>query len=292
MQILMPEINKDSIRNRLVKWLKKENDLVEIGEEIALIENQRVTSVIKSPSSGRLVNMLQENSFINVGQQVAEVIENNLLKEQSSSEKVTTGSQSGSDVILQVDNTKEDEVIIPGNDSLSLKCRVDISRSLFFVHDNSIRFSSYLFFCISKAYSKYPFLGKQYPINFLELSEVGLEKVDSYSDDLLNKIESVGLSSLDEFFKKNERNIDFSLDNSFNVIHCENIALENVRFTFYKKSSAILACFYNISEDFENGSREECNLFFSSNFGMNLSDILNFIRKLKSFLTKPENLVL
>jgi hypothetical protein len=291
MQILMPEINKDSLRNRLVKWLKNEKDDVKAGEEIALIENQRVTSVIKSAFSGKLVNIAAENSFIDVGQQVAEIIDNALSTESGLPDTVVTDGEGEGDS-LQVNFVKEDKPFIDAKDSLNLRCKVDISKSLYFLFDNSIDFSSYLFFCISKAYSKYPFLGKQYPINFFELSEVGLENVNSYSEDLLKKIELTGLSSLGEFFKRKGKNTDFSTGDNFNVIYGENIALENIQFTFSKKSSAILTCTYDIPEDFENDSKEECSLFFSSNFGRNLSDILNFTRKLKGFLTKPENLIL
>jgi hypothetical protein len=105
-------------------------------------------------------------------------------------------------------------------------------------------------------------------------------------------MESAGLSSLDEILKKREENFDISIGENFNIIYGENMTLENIQFTFSKKSSAILTCTYDIPEDFQNGTKEECSLFFSSNFGRNLSDILNFIRKLKGFLTKPENLIL
>ncbi|MEO1785154.1 biotin/lipoyl-containing protein [Thermodesulfobium sp. 4217-1] len=291
MQILMPEVNKDSIRNRLVKWLKNEKDEVKAGEEIALIENQRVTSVIKSAFSGRLINIAAENSFIDVGQQVAEVLEDDPLKESSLPDVVATdGETEGDD--LQVNFVKEDQPLIAVKDSLNFRCKVDISKSLYFVFDNSIDFSSYLFFCISKAYSKYPFLGRKYPVNFYKLSENGLENVNSYSEDLLKKIELAGLSSLDEFFNRKRKNIDFSTSENFNVIYCEDMSLENIQITFSKKNSAILTCAYDIPENFDDDSKEECSLFFSSNFGGNLSDFLNFLRKLKGFLTKPENLIL
>lgn len=291
MQILMPEVNKDSIRNRLVKWLKNEKDDVKVGEETALIENQRVTSVIKSAFSGKLINIAAENNFIDVGQQVAEVVVDDLLAEPSLPNVVATdGETEGDD--LQVSFVKEDQPLVATKDSLNFRCRVDISKSLYFVFDNSIDFSSYLFFCISKAYSKYPFLGKKYPVNFYKLSENGLENVNSYSEDLLKKIELAGLSSLDELFKRKRKNIGFSMGENFNVIYCEDMSLENIQFTFSKKNSTILTCAYDIPEDFDDGSKEECSLFFSSNFEGNLSDILNFLRKLKGFLNKPENLIL
>lgn len=291
MQILMPEVNKDSIRNRLVKWLKNEKDDVKAGEEVALIENQRVTSVIKSPFSGKLINTAAENSFIDVGQQVAEVVDDGLSEELPVPDMAVIDEWDEGDD-LQEDLVREDGPFIPAKDSLNFRCRVDISKSLYFVFDNSIDFSSYLFFCISKAYSKYPFLGKKYPINFFELNDGGFELVNSYSEDLLKKIELAGLSSLDKFFTRRGKVSDLSKIENFNVIYCEDMILENIQFNLSKKNSSVLTCAYDIPEDFGDDAKVECSLFFSSNFGGNLSDILNFTKKLKGFLAKPENLIL
>ncbi|AWB10806.1 Biotin-requiring enzyme [Thermodesulfobium acidiphilum] len=290
MQILMPEINKDSIRNRLVKWLKKENDIVKIGEEIALIENQKVTSVIKSPFSGKLINMLQENTFINVGQPVAEVVD--VLVNISPSLDTNKGLESQAKKTKEEDKRDFDSFVrIPAGSFLKLKSRIDISRSVNFVKRNSISLSNYLFFCILKSYVKYPFFGQGYPISFFELTDNGLESIFSSSDDLFRKVQIEGLRSMDEFKKEKSKIIDFSTNEGLSILFCKEIDLDEVELSLNNKTS-LLICTYNRVKFGNEETKGELSLFFQCNFEKNLSFVLNFMKRLKTFLIDPENLIL
>ncbi|AEE15099.1 biotin/lipoyl attachment domain-containing protein [Thermodesulfobium narugense DSM 14796] len=291
MQILMPEVNKDSIRNRLVKWLKKENDLVKVGDEIALIENQRVTSVIKSPYSGRLINMLQENSFINVGQPVAEVVD--VLSNESPSLGINKDLETRVEKV-KIEHKEEPEELVKvhrGN-FLKLKIRVNVLRSTNFIRRNSITLSSYLFFCVLKSYIKYPFFGQDYSINFLELTDKGLESSFSYSDKLLKKVQIEGLRSIEEFKTEKDEVVDFSANEGLYIILCKGIELDEVELNLSSNTSVLLISAYNKAE-FENEEPEdELSIFFECIFQKNLSFVLNFMKQLRDFLINPENLVI
>ncbi len=73
-EMVMPQMGESIAEGTVLKWLKKEGDLVEKDENILEISTDKVDSEIPSPAAGKLVAILAaEGETVPVGQVVAHI---------------------------------------------------------------------------------------------------------------------------------------------------------------------------------------------------------------------------
>ncbi|MDW8065221.1 MAG: dihydrolipoamide acetyltransferase family protein [Anaerolineae bacterium] len=74
-EVIMPALGAAQRTGRLVRWLKREGDVVQAGEPLMEIETDKVTVEIEAPASGILTGIrLQEGEEAAVGQVIAWII--------------------------------------------------------------------------------------------------------------------------------------------------------------------------------------------------------------------------
>ena len=71
--IYLPRMGQTMTEGTVEKWLKKDGDIVEKGEDIAEISTDKVTTNIESPESGTLHIIVDEGSTVPVGEVIAQV---------------------------------------------------------------------------------------------------------------------------------------------------------------------------------------------------------------------------
>ena len=71
-EVYMPKLGNATNDGVLTKWLKKEGDLVKEGDELAEIEENKLTATIQAYDSGKLEKILvQEGEEVPVGTVIA-----------------------------------------------------------------------------------------------------------------------------------------------------------------------------------------------------------------------------
>ncbi|MCS6949930.1 MAG: dihydrolipoamide acetyltransferase family protein [Armatimonadota bacterium] len=74
-QVIMPKMGDGMTEGTLLRWLKKEGDVVERGEVIAEIETDKASVELPAESSGKLANILvKEGDTVPVGTVIAEIL--------------------------------------------------------------------------------------------------------------------------------------------------------------------------------------------------------------------------
>lgn len=72
-EIYLPRMGQTMTEGTVEKWLKKDGDIVEKGEEVAEISTDKVTTAIESPEAGTLHILVSEGSTVPVGEVIAQV---------------------------------------------------------------------------------------------------------------------------------------------------------------------------------------------------------------------------
>ncbi len=71
-EVVMPKLGLTMSKGKIVEWKKKEGDKVEAGEDIAIIETEKITTTIKAPISGIILKIYaKEGEEVPVGQIIA-----------------------------------------------------------------------------------------------------------------------------------------------------------------------------------------------------------------------------
>jgi len=76
-EVKMPKLGLTMVEGRIVEWLKKVGDRVEVDEIIATIETEKLVGDVKAPASGFLARILyEEGSKARVNEVIALIAEN------------------------------------------------------------------------------------------------------------------------------------------------------------------------------------------------------------------------
>ncbi|TRM85225.1 2-oxo acid dehydrogenase subunit E2, partial [Sulfolobus sp. E3] len=71
-EVVMPKLGLTMTKGKIVEWKKKEGDKVEAGEDIVVIETEKITTTIKAPISGIILKIYaKEGEEVPVGQIIA-----------------------------------------------------------------------------------------------------------------------------------------------------------------------------------------------------------------------------
>ncbi|AAK41751.1 Dihydrolipoamide S-acetyltransferase, amino-end (pdhC) [Saccharolobus solfataricus P2] len=71
-EVLMPKLGLTMTKGKIVQWKKKEGDRVQEGEDLVIIETEKITTTVKSPVSGILLKIYaKEGEEVPVGQIIA-----------------------------------------------------------------------------------------------------------------------------------------------------------------------------------------------------------------------------
>lgn len=71
-EVVMPKLGLTMERGIIIKWKKKEGDLVKKGEIIVEIESEKLTGEVESPSDGVLVKIIhKEGDEVPIGEPIA-----------------------------------------------------------------------------------------------------------------------------------------------------------------------------------------------------------------------------
>lgn len=57
-ELVMPKLGLSMTKGKIVKWFKKEGDLLKKGDEVLLIETEKLTNIIEAPANGVLLKIL------------------------------------------------------------------------------------------------------------------------------------------------------------------------------------------------------------------------------------------
>src|ERR1700744_3394238 len=88
-QLLLPKMGESVAEATIIKWKKKPGDYIEADETVMEIATDKVDSEVPSPVSGKLVEQLcDENDVVQVGAVIA-VIETESVEEKSVEEPVS-----------------------------------------------------------------------------------------------------------------------------------------------------------------------------------------------------------
>src|SRR3990167_3256702 len=91
-EILMPALSPTMTEGNLVKWLKREGDVVKSGDVIAEIETDKATMEVDTPDEGRMGKILvpEGTEGVQVNQVIALLLEEG--EDSSALEKIKTGA--------------------------------------------------------------------------------------------------------------------------------------------------------------------------------------------------------
>ncbi|QXJ28897.1 Dihydrolipoamide acetyltransferase component (E2) of acetoin dehydrogenase complex [Saccharolobus shibatae B12] len=71
-EVLMPKLGLTMTKGKIVQWKKKEGDRVQEGEDLVIIETEKITTTVKAPVSGILLKIYaKEGEEVLVGQMIA-----------------------------------------------------------------------------------------------------------------------------------------------------------------------------------------------------------------------------
>ncbi|QGA68959.1 dihydrolipoamide acetyltransferase family protein [Sulfolobus sp. E11-6] len=71
-EVLMPKLGLTMTKGKIVQWKKKEGDRVQEGEDLVIIETEKITTTVKAPASGILLKIYaKEGEEVPVGQIIA-----------------------------------------------------------------------------------------------------------------------------------------------------------------------------------------------------------------------------
>ncbi|WP_338603192.1 dihydrolipoamide acetyltransferase family protein [Sulfolobus tengchongensis] len=71
-EVLMPKLGLTMTKGKIVQWKKKEGDRVQEGEDLVVIETEKITTTVKAPISGVLLKIYaKEGEEVPVGQIIA-----------------------------------------------------------------------------------------------------------------------------------------------------------------------------------------------------------------------------
>ncbi len=73
--IYLPRMGQTMTEGSIVKWLKKDGEMVKEGEGIVEIMTDKVTTTIESPKNGVLQILVEEDNTVPVGTVIGEVID-------------------------------------------------------------------------------------------------------------------------------------------------------------------------------------------------------------------------
>jgi len=73
--IYLPRMGQTMTEGSIVKWLKKDGEMVKEGEGIVEIMTDKVTTTIESPKNGVLQILVEEDNTVSVGTVIGEVID-------------------------------------------------------------------------------------------------------------------------------------------------------------------------------------------------------------------------
>jgi pyruvate dehydrogenase E2 component (dihydrolipoamide acetyltransferase) len=115
----------------IIKWLKKEGDLVKKGDQLVEVESSKVNAEIESPESGKIGKILyEEGQVAKVGEILAIILgDDESLPEVNNSETSSEDSEDSSKIKLQsaIKKIKESVQITPRARKLAKELNVDIS---------------------------------------------------------------------------------------------------------------------------------------------------------------------
>lgn len=71
-EVVMPKLGLTMEKGIIIKWRKKEGDLVKKGEIIVEIESEKLTGEVESPSDGVLIKIIhKEGEEVPIGEPIA-----------------------------------------------------------------------------------------------------------------------------------------------------------------------------------------------------------------------------
>lgn len=73
--IYLPRMGQTMTEGSIVKWLKKDGEIVKEGEGIVEIMTDKVTTTIESPKNGILQILAEGDNIVPVGTVIGEVID-------------------------------------------------------------------------------------------------------------------------------------------------------------------------------------------------------------------------
>ena len=73
--VYLPRMGQTMTEGSIVKWLKKDGEIVKEGEGIVEIMTDKVTTTIESPKNGILQILAEEDNIVPVGTVIGEVID-------------------------------------------------------------------------------------------------------------------------------------------------------------------------------------------------------------------------
>lgn len=118
-EILMPALSPTMTEGNLVKWLKKEGDVVKSGDVIAEIETDKATMEVDTPDEGRLGKILvpEGTEGVQVNQVIAYLLEEGEDSAALENIKTTVSEQTKApDAIQPAPAPKPDLKVIPSGD--------------------------------------------------------------------------------------------------------------------------------------------------------------------------------
>ncbi|MGI4749877.1 MAG: dihydrolipoamide acetyltransferase family protein [Janthinobacterium lividum] len=142
-ELLLPKMGESVAEATVIKWLKKPGEMIEPDDAVVEIATDKVDSEVPSPVKGKLIKLLfQEDDIVQVGSIIAlietEADEKAVLTPQPATPPVTAQAENTSikEVSTEKMSVKEVPEPIPGLDFLQSKNTAPTSAS------NSIRFYS------------------------------------------------------------------------------------------------------------------------------------------------------
>src|SRR5438105_3995341 len=84
-ELIMPKMGESIMEATILKWLKKEGDMIEVDDAVLEIATDKVDSEVPSPVAGRLTKMLfKEGDVVPVGKAVAMIASETAVEGSSS----------------------------------------------------------------------------------------------------------------------------------------------------------------------------------------------------------------
>lgn len=123
MDIIIPNLGESVVQARVMKWLKKEGDIVKTDEVLVELETDKITVEVPSPASGTLIKIIaEEGSTQNIGAILGQISE--VVDKKSFEEKEEKNNSKKEEKILKEENqTPKDSAIGSSQKPLSFSLR-------------------------------------------------------------------------------------------------------------------------------------------------------------------------